>query len=174
MASTLDQLLAGLKLKSVARAGWLRVGVDAPESVAAHSWGITWLVLQLCPLDLDLQRALALAVLHDLPEVQVGDITPHDGISKAHKHTLEAKAARDLFSGRPDLHALWLDYAEHQSPEARFVRDLDKLDMALQALLYAHAGADTAELVASAASSAQDPTVRALIAEVDARMSTLR
>ncbi len=171
MPPTLDQLLAGLKLKAVSRAGWLRVGIVAPESVAAHSWGIAWLVLQLCPPDLDLGRALSLAVLHDLPEVRVGDITPHDGVSKAHKHALEAEAAQELFRDRPDLRALWLDYAESHSPEARFVRDLDKLDMALQALLYGHTGADTSEFVASAARAAKAPRVRALIAEIDARMS---
>ena len=165
----LERLLEGLRLKSVVRAGWLRVGIEAPESVADHSWGMVWLVLQLCPAELSLERALAIAALHDLPEVRVGDITPHDGVDKQTKHRMEAAAAADIFAERPDLLALWQDYVEQRSPEARFVRAVDKLDMALQALLYA-GSADTREFVASAAGGAQDPVVKALIEEVWARL----
>jgi len=166
----LDQLLEGLQLKSVDRAGWRRIGILAPESVAAHSWGISWLALHLCPPELSLERALAIAALHDLPEVRVGDITPHDGISKVDKLRMESEAATALFAARPELLALWRDYAEQASPEARFVRDLDKLDMALQALLYAQDGHDTAQFVASAFRSAQTPRVKALIDEVQRRL----
>lgn len=166
----LDGLLEGLRLKTVVRAGWLRVGVHTPESVADHSWGMVWLVLQLCPPELSLERALAIAALHDLPEVRVGDITPHDGITKQAKHQMEAEAARDLFADRPALLSLWRDYAEQSSPEARFVRDVDKLEMALQALLYANE-ADTREFVTSAARSAQTPLVKALIDEVSVRLA---
>ena len=75
-----DRLSAALALKALPRAGWVRAGVRHPESVAAHSWGVAWLVLVLCPPALDRGRALAIAVAHDLPEVTVGDITPHDGV----------------------------------------------------------------------------------------------
>lgn len=143
-------LLESLGLKDVDRAGWLRVGVARPESVAAHSWGMAYLALALCPPDLDLGRVLALAVLHDLPEVRVGDLTPHDGVSREEKAAREAEAADALFAGRPELRALWLEYVAVQTPEARFVHALDKLDMGLQALRYAETGVDTSEFVASA------------------------
>ncbi len=167
---TLDDLLAGLPLKHLPRAGWQRVGVATPESVASHSWGMAWLVLRLCPAHLDRGQCLALATLHDLPEVLVGDLTPHDGVSKTEKHAREARAASQLLADRPDLLALVREYADQSSPEARFVRDLDKLDMALQALVYADR-ADTLEFVESALRSAHSPEVRALISEVRARYS---
>lgn len=143
-------LLEALGLKDVDRAGWLRVGVQHPESVAAHSWGMSFLALALCPPELDLARVLAIAVLHDLPEVRVGDLTPHDPVGPAEKTRREEEAARALLSERPDLLALWREYEEEQTAESRFVHALDKLDMALQALRYAERGADTEEFIASA------------------------
>ena len=51
-----EQLLQMLQLKDVERTGWVRAGVNKPESVAAHSWGMATLALKLCPKELDLSR----------------------------------------------------------------------------------------------------------------------
>lgn len=140
-----------LGLKHVARAGWVRAGILTPESVAGHSWGMAWLVMNLCPDTLDIERALRLALVHDLPEVIAGDITPHDGISKHQKASIETEAAEKLFAGRLDLMELWKEYADGESPEARFVKECDALDMALQAVHYQRKhGIDTSEFIASA------------------------
>ena len=64
-------LLAAYGLKHLDRAGWVRVGIDAPESVAAHSWGLCWLALSLCPAELDLGTVLSFATLHDVAEAIV-------------------------------------------------------------------------------------------------------
>ncbi|CAK0899040.1 unnamed protein product [Prorocentrum cordatum] len=87
-------LREALGLKDVARAGWLRRGVEAPESVAAHSWGVAFLASQLCPASLDRGRVLEMSIVHDLAEVRVGDITPRDGVPPAEKHRLEAQGQR--------------------------------------------------------------------------------
>ncbi|MCB9742496.1 MAG: HD domain-containing protein [Alphaproteobacteria bacterium] len=150
MSELRERLLEVLDLKALPRAGWVRVGVPAPESVASHSWGVAWLVLALCPPGLDRGRALAIAVLHDLAEVRVGDITPHDGVPEALKHAREAEAMRGLLAPLPggeELMALWQEYGE--SPEGRFVKACDKLDMALQAARYAET-ADTREFIDAA------------------------
>ena len=47
----IDVLLEALRLKRLKRAGWVRKGVPDPESVAGHSWGVSWLVLVLLPAD---------------------------------------------------------------------------------------------------------------------------
>lgn len=142
-------LLEGMALKALDRAGWLRVGVERPESVAAHSWGVALLALLRCPPDLDLSRVLALALIHDLPEVRAGDITPHDGLSREEKARREEEAARGIFAAHPALLALWREYAENQTPEARYVHALDRLDMGLQAQVYADRH-ETAEFLVSA------------------------
>ena len=134
-------LLETMRLKELPRAGWIRAGVNNPESVAAHSWGTAWLVLALCPDHVNRERALAMAVIHDLPEVHAGDITPHDGVSPETKHRLEEKSLDRLIASHPnatELKGLWEEYATGRSPEARFVKACDKIDMALQATRYEH------------------------------------
>ena len=62
-----------MKLKSVKREGWVRSGVEDPESVAAHSWGMAILAMHLCPENLNKMRVLEMSSVHDLPEIIVGD-----------------------------------------------------------------------------------------------------
>ncbi len=132
-------LLESLTLKELPRAGWVSKGIEKPESVAAHSWGIAWLTMVLCPPNLDRGRILEMAALHDLAEVRVGDITPHDGISSAEKHRMEDKAMQELLEPmchRDELKELWDEYEQGTTPEAKFLKAMDKLDMALQAQRY--------------------------------------
>lgn len=159
-----DLLLETLALKALPRAGWVRVGVRDPESVAAHAWGVAWLVLALCPPHVDRGRALAIAVVHDLAEVRVGDLTPHDPVTPAEKRHREEAAFRDLTGGRADLQELLGEYLEASTPEGRFVRACDKLDMALQAAWYeARQPLDLREFVESALQRLDDPALRALV-----------
>ena len=51
------------RIKHLDRAGWVLAGHDAPESVAAHSWGMAVRCLQHCPEDLDLATVLSAPVL---------------------------------------------------------------------------------------------------------------
>lgn len=155
---------AAFGLKHTPRAGWARAGVAGAESVAAHSWGMALLALATCPPELDLARVLALCALHDLPECEVGDITPHDGVSVEEKHARERRAAAGLFAEHPRLWGLWEDYEQQRTPEARFVKALDKADMGAQALVYARAGADTAEFVESALRGLPAGPLRGLVA----------
>jgi putative hydrolase of HD superfamily len=167
---TLEQLLAAAALKDVARAGWVRAGVPAPESVAAHTWGVAWLVLAIAPPSLDRARALTYALLHDLAEARVGDLTPHDGVSREEKHRREAEAIEVLLAGRPDLAAAWADYERRADAEARFVHQLDRLDMALQADRYAEAtGLDLREFLRSADAAITEPVLRRLMDDLLAR-----
>lgn len=157
----IEALLALLPLKALPRAGWVQRGVGAPESVAAHTWGVAALGLLLCPPHLDRGRVLAYAVLHDLPEVRTGDLTPRDAVPADEKRRREAAAMVSLTTGLPggaDALALWRAYEDQADAEARFVRQLDALDMALQAVAYAReAGLDPAEFLESAAQRVEDP-----------------
>lgn len=169
--SALDVLAEAAQLKRVDRAGWVRVGVSASESVAAHSWGVAWLVLALCPPALDRHRALAYAVLHDLAEVRTGDFTPHDTVPN--KVDLERAAFAGLTLGldRPELTALFTAYEAQLDDEARFVRQCDRLDMAVQALVYAEDGVDTHEFVRSAARVIDHPALLPVFAAIEARFA---
>lgn len=126
-------------LKSLPRAGWLRLGIDNPESVAAHSWGVALICLLLCPEELDKKRVLEMALIHDLAEVIVGDLTPQDNLNEAEKHERESEAFEDLVRDLPDrerLLALFQEYQDNTTPEAKIVHRTDKLDMYFQAQNY--------------------------------------
>ena len=157
-------LLEALALKDLPRAGWVRVGVRDPESVAAHAWGVAWLVLALCPPGVDRGRALAIAVVHDLAEVRVGDLTPHDAVPPAEKERREREAFRALAQPLPaEVRELHEEYVTGATAEGRFVRACDKLDMALQAERYsARQGLDLREFLSSALQRLEDPHLRAL------------
>ena len=126
-----EALMNLLRLKDVQRQGWVDAGVPSPESVAAHSWGMAVLALKLCPDDLDLTKVLRLCLIHDLPEVIVGDLTPRD--DRSTKAADEHAAMKAL---APEWMDVFEEYEAQATPEAVFARRLDKLDMALQAMLY--------------------------------------
>ena len=126
-----DRLQEWLGLKDLPRTGWVRSGVQEPESVAAHSWGMAVLALHFAPKNLDLAKVLAMCIIHDLPEVRVGDLTPHDDVTN--KAELEASAMSEL---APEWLGLFREYESGLSEEAKFVKQIDKLDMGLQASIY--------------------------------------
>ena len=126
-----EDLMKYLGLKDVLRQGWVNAGVESPESVAAHSWGMAILALKLCPANLNLEHVLKLCLVHDLPEVIVGDLTPQDDVSTK---SADERAAMERLA--PEWVSLFDEYENQSTPEAVFVKSLDKLDMALQAKVY--------------------------------------
>jgi putative hydrolase of HD superfamily len=133
--------LAG-RLKDTPRAGWALRGISLPESVAEHSHRAALLALVLAPHarpPLDVARCVAMALVHDLAEALVGDITPYDDVSAEEKRRREEAAMREIsaLAGDQSLAGLWREYDAAESPEARFVKELDKLETVLQAAEYA-------------------------------------
>ncbi|MFZ9889060.1 MAG: HD domain-containing protein [Myxococcota bacterium] len=172
---SLDLLLELRHLKRVPRAGWLRVGATHVESVADHSWGVAWLVLVLLPEDLDRERALAYAVLHDVAEVRTGDITPYDGVSADEKKRRESLAMEGLLGQSvPALQDMWREYALQADEESRFVRQLDRLELALEALALAEEGEPGMEqFLISAEEYVTDPRLRTYLVEIRHRMESI-
>lgn len=147
-AAELDALLDALQLKDERRTGWQLRGVDDPESVAAHSWGIAYLCLALgdkfradLP-DLDTDRALRLAVVHDVAEAETGDVAMREDStvstpSPVEKEAAERDAMADLAGPLPDhVREAWEEYEARESPEAILVKELDLVELCLQALFY--------------------------------------
>lgn len=153
-----------LQLKRMRRTGWVDRGVDDPESGAAHSWGVAllgWILAGDRP-ELDRDRVLLLGVVHDLPEAIAGDPTPFDGVRDASgvipanhfttapcysesareaKQQAESAALNEMLGNLPDdlaadIRAAWHEYEQGETPEARFVRQIDKLETLLQAEEY--------------------------------------
>ena len=89
-------------------------------------------------------RCIKLALVHDMAESVVGDITPDDNVSKEEKARLERDAMVKLCgmvrgcapAAADEFRELWEEYEAASTPEAKFVKDLDKFDMILQAFEY--------------------------------------
>ena len=148
------------QLKLLYRQGWLRRNVPSSlcESVAEHSFGVAFLAMHLANVwfpHLDQLKVMRLAVLHDLGEVYCGDLTPADGVDKQEKARREAVSVKTVLGKLPhgeQYIALWQEYEHQKSPEARFIRCIDRLEMALQACVYEYqTDLDLGEFLDSAA-----------------------
>ena len=163
ISRVLDVLRRASNLKWTKRAGWLRCGVANAdcESVADHTFGVALLALLLpsaARLNVNRDHCIALAIVHDLAESIVGDITPHDGVDAADKRRREEAAIRELVTtlGDDTLLKLWLEFEAGETAEAKLVRELDVVEVAAQARAYERAGklpaADAERFIASARS----------------------
>jgi len=141
MNKILLQAIEGLK--AIKRKGWVHCGIERPESVADHTCAVALIVLfmSLRREDIDRSRALTMALIHDLAEFVVGDITPADGITKEDQRSREEKALKMLFSKLHEydmygLMALWKELQEGETPEAKLVLEADVFERTVQAKIY--------------------------------------
>ena len=135
-----------LELKNVPRQGWKeKLEIDNPESVADHSYSTAVLSMILSDMKgLDSERIIRMALLHDLAESIIGDITP-DHITKNEKITKENNAIKQILKNLPDsitesYFEIWNDYQKKSSKEAILLHEIDKLEMAFQAKFYLDEG----------------------------------
>lgn len=183
----LDAALCAAQLKRTPRTGWLQRGAPLGgqvESVAEHAYGVVFLTMYLLDLDereqLGRERAMRLAILHDLSESLVGDLprTINRYISPEVKHEAERAALSDIVAELPMSEhylELWDEYVAGESPEARLVKDADLLDMMIQAYFYEQAGQRNLDEFWRHVTSASfhTPCARALYMELMARREAL-
>ncbi|ORY83646.1 HD domain-containing protein [Protomyces lactucae-debilis] len=133
------------KLKTTKRAGWLNESLCNTESIADHMYRMAMLTLLCNDPALDKTRMMALALVHDLAEAIVGDITPRDNVPKLEKQRLEQAAMEHICTvtlpvghagARRDIMSLFEEYEERASPEARYVKDLDTFELLVQVTEY--------------------------------------
>lgn len=131
-------------LKQLYRQGWLKHGLPSErcESVADHTLGVTVLAMWLAEANspaLDLTKVLRMALLHDFGEIYAGDLIPSDAVSADEKHLREKRSVQDVLGKLPQGErylALWEEFEQARTPEARFIRQVDRLEMGLQAGIY--------------------------------------
>ena len=131
-------------LKNLFRQGWLKSGIDKKfcESVADHSFSTTmlaWLIADEHLPELNLMKILKYSLIHEIGEIYAGDITPSDNITEATKYELEIASVKKVFSKlrHGDKYIkLWEEFENAENKEAKFIKQIDKLEMALQAHFY--------------------------------------
>jgi putative hydrolase of HD superfamily len=169
LANVISFLKKTSQLKKTKRSGWVRVGIKSPESVADHTFRTAILCMIFSNLEgLDELKMLQMALIHDLPETVIGDLMPSEKI-KADKK-IEENAMKTLLSLLPkhvqDRYLqVWHEYDKGKTEEAKAVRQLEKLEMALQAKEYKDdkvAEESLDEFIKSADKSIYSASVRAL------------
>ncbi len=124
------------KLKRIKRQGWLDAGIPAAEaeSVADHSFRTALLVAFVSEPDINMAKALKMALVHDLGEADVGDLTPRSKVPRKKKAQMEERAVLALGNG--EVLALWREFEQGKSPEAKAVREADGYERVIQAMEY--------------------------------------
>lgn len=142
----LPALLALQPLHDLPRTGWILRGIAQPESIGDHVLSTCFLILALAPRvepAIDAERALALAMVHDVPEALTGDLprTASMLLPKGAKAEAEERAARMLLAPLSGF-ALerWQEYRDMSTREARFVRVCDRLQLGLRLVAYVREG----------------------------------
>jgi len=156
------------ELKHIQRSGWLRYEIPDSESVADHTFRTAFMAMTLGDvLNLDTQKLMKMALIHDLAEITAGDITPYDGIATIEKRRMEKAGLRELLKDVPNSKAyldLWIEYEEQKSKEAMILKNIDKLEMAIQAREYQQVfpDKDLSEFILEAGRRINIPEIRAL------------
>ena len=101
-----------------------------------------------------------MCLVHDVAEIVVGDLTPHDAIKGQQKHELERAGMLKI---APQWIDLFDEYEQGTSEEAQFVKTMDKLDMGLQAMNYQKQGLDLNEFITSARSRTDETEFASLL-----------
>lgn len=137
------------QLKNIYRQGWLtvRIGIehkDKCESVADHSFSVALLALTIIEnnkLNLDTLKCMKMAIIHELGEVYAGDYTPFDNITKDEKHAKEREAILKVLNTLDkdnDFLQLWEEFERVETPESKFIKNIDQLEFLLQACAYGY------------------------------------
>ena len=143
----LNLIFRANRLKTTPRTGWAVKGVPDFESVADHSHGVAFIALLLAELvdgEFDRTKILTMAVLHDLPESVTGDLSLGGSrlLPTGAKAEAEGRAMDELLEAQDfgsSWKAIWQEFEDQGSPEARLVRDADRIDLLNQALTYENA-----------------------------------
>jgi 5'-deoxynucleotidase YfbR-like HD superfamily hydrolase len=151
MLTTLIELQ---RLKRLERTGWMLRGLpQGTESVAAHSFGVGVTAMMLADeikargLNINIERVLRMALLHDWAETRVGDMprTATNYFGAAARKSAEMQAFTDIIHGlgaaEPAYEILFQEYEQRNSLEARLVKAADVIDLLIEAYALERAGA---------------------------------
>jgi putative hydrolases of HD superfamily len=123
------------KLKTVYRRAYLTADPNRREDSAEHSWHTTMLAMVLSEYSrthIEVARVIEMLMVHDIVEIDTGDIGIYDMPGSPEKGNREQKAAARIFSLLPpdqyqDLMELWKEFEAGTTAEAKFARALNQI-----------------------------------------------
>ena len=110
-------------------------GYTRQENDAEHAWHMAmmiYLLKEYANEDFDVAKAMMMAIIHDIVEIDAGDTYAYDTKGLATQKERESKAADRIFGLLPndqkeELYALFEEFEEGKTPEARFAKTMDNL-----------------------------------------------
>ncbi len=150
MNNTLEELLTYFKfhnrLKTVLRNNWTTD--KRKESSAEHSWSVavmTWLLTKNLETELnttlDQNKIIKMALVHDLVEIEAGDVAAWDKAGREAVAASEMKAIENIFthlpnSGGQEIHDLWIEHEKLETVESKLVKACDQMCPLIYRLVY--------------------------------------
>ena len=149
-------------LREIKRQGWVDRGIslEEAETVADHSYTVAVMVgMEAKRRGLDGERAMFMALVHDLPEIFAGDTTPYQHLPKGQreqsidawtapsaeakedKHRKEEESLKIITQKLPvkfraEIVELWQEYDAGETEVAKLVRQMDHIQRLQQAMIY--------------------------------------
>lgn len=133
------------QLKVQKRTGWLDYGLTKCESISDHMYRMGIISMLIKNKEVNKDQCVKIALIHDMAESLVGDITPVDPIGKEEKHRREWETIKYISEklikpfneeAAEEIKSLWLSYEHISTLEARYVKDIDKYELLVQCFEY--------------------------------------
>lgn len=154
-------------LNQLPRDGYVIKGVKDPETVGEHTVGCVAMAVALADqLNVSRNHLVHLLTVHDWPESNktVGDRARRFGVAPPGKFEREHAAMKELCEGLEHgqfFFDLWIEYEEGVTPEAQIANQIDKLQMAFQAVQYSvEQGMDPTEFMNHSDGVVRHPVLR--------------
>lgn len=105
------------------------------EDDAEHAWHMAvmaYLLQEYSNEPVDIAHVMIMCLLHDVVEIDAGDTYAYDDRGKKTQHEREEKAAERIYGILPEdqkiqLRALFEEFEENRTPEAKFAHAMDNL-----------------------------------------------
>jgi putative hydrolase of HD superfamily len=133
MQQIVDFILELDKLKAVTRK--VRpIGLDRYENPAEHSWQIALMAASLAQFAaelVDINRVIVMLLVHDIGEIDAGDTMVFVEGGWEQREAAELAGVKRVFGLLPEPQcsrflALWQEFEEAATPEARFAHSIDR------------------------------------------------
>ena len=116
------------------------INSDRPENDAEHSWHLAMMAIVLSEYSnepIDILKVLKMVLIHDIVEIDSGDVFVYDKEKSHDNFEEELKAAKRIFGMLPEEQAeeflnIWLEFEAMKTPESKFARAVDRLEPLLQ------------------------------------------
>jgi putative hydrolases of HD superfamily len=130
----LDFIIEADKLKNIIRRNYISDG-SKRENDAEHSWyfALTAMILsEHANNEIDVQKVIKMAIIHDLVEIYAGDTFIYDEQGKETQKERERIASEKIFGLLPEDQKnqyidLWNEFEDNRSNESKFARSIDRI-----------------------------------------------